>query len=78
MNKFLKKYAVTIGFVMSFLFDAKYNIVEHFISDIFWANIVKGLGALLLAYFTGNKLQSSFVEDNEEIGGGGIKNPPKP
>jgi len=74
MNKFFKKYAVTIGFIISFVFDAKYNMVEHFISDIFWVNVVKGLGALALAYFTGSKLQSSFSKEEgiDSIGGSQI------
>jgi len=59
MKKFLKNYWVTISFILSFIFDAKYQILEHFISDLFWLNIVKGLGALLLAYFTGNKLANT-------------------
>ncbi len=57
--KYIKRYWVTISFVLSFILDAQYGILEKLISDPFWLNIVKGLGALLLAYFTGNKLVSS-------------------
>jgi len=73
MKKSLKKYWVVISFVLSFVLDAKYQILEHLITDLFWLNIVKGFGALCLAYFTGNKLVSAS-KDND-LQGGGIKNP---
>lgn len=71
MKKFLKKYWVVISFVLSFILDAQYQILEHFITDLFWLNIVKGLGALVLAYFTGNKLANTSKDG--DIGG---SNPP--
>lgn len=71
MKQFFKKYYVVIGFVLSFILDAQYGILEKLISDTFWLNIVKGLGALVLAYFTGNKLTTMSKED-AGIGGSNI------
>lgn len=78
MLKFFKKYSVAIVFIISFVLDANYQILEHFITDPFWLNVVKGFGALCLAWFTGNKLQQNKNFLVDDIGGGGIKNPPKP
>lgn len=64
MSEFLKKYSVTIVFLITFVLDAKYQILEHFITDPFWLNVVKGFGALCLAWFTGNKLQQKPNEAN--------------
>jgi hypothetical protein len=75
MTKFLKKYSVIIGFIVSFILDAKYQILEKLITDPFWLNIAKGLGAVILAYFTGSKLVSASKDELTDIGGGGIKNP---
>lgn len=58
MKHFFKKYYVLIGFVLSFVLDAQYQILETLIKDNFWLNIVKGIGAILLAYFTGEKLKN--------------------
>jgi len=77
MVKLLKKYWAVIIFILSFILDSKYGILEKLIDDMFWLNIVKGLGTLLLAYVTGKGGVSIFSkdEDPEDIGGGGIKNP---
>jgi len=69
---FIKKYWVLISWVIAFFLDGKYGILEHFIKDVFWINILKGLGALALAYNTEKNLASK----DGDIGGGGIKNPP--
>lgn len=74
--KFLKNYWMVVAFFLSFILDSQYQVLEHFIKDPFWLNIAKGFGAVCLAYFTGSKLKS-FKED-DDIGGGGIKNPTKP
>ena len=76
--KLVKKYWVTISFVLSFILDAQYGILEKLITDPFWLNIAKGIGALILAYFTGNKLATYSKEEDSDIGGGGVKNPTKP
>jgi hypothetical protein len=78
MIKLLKKYWAVIIFVLSFVLDSQYGILEKLIADIFWLNIVKGLGTLLLAYITGKGGVSIFAKDGDtdtDIGGGGIKNP---
>jgi len=76
MIKLLKKYWAIIVFALSFILDAQYQILEHIIADVFWLNIVKGLGTLLLAYVTGKGGVSIFAKDEDsDIGGGGIKNP---
>ena len=73
MTKFLKKYSVIIGFIVSFILDTQYQILEKLITDPFWLNIAKGLGAVVLAYFTGSKLSTLSKED---AGLGGSNIPP--
>ena len=76
MIKLLKKYWAIIIFVLSFILDSQYGILEKLIADVFWLNIAKGLGTLLLAYITGKGGVSIFSKDEDtDIGGGGIKNP---
>ncbi len=83
MIKLLKKNWAIVGFLISFILDSQYGILEHFISDVFWINIIKGLGVFITAYFTQAKLGlgKSLNKDDEQIpapediGGGGIKNP---
>ena len=76
MIKLLKKYWAIIIFVLSFILDSQYGILEKLIADVFWLNIVTGLGTLLLAYITGKGGVSIFAKDEDtDIGGGGIKNP---
>lgn len=73
MIKLVKKYWAIIIFVLSFVLDSQYGILEKLISDVFWLNIIKGLGTLLLAYITGKGGVSK--DEDTDIGGGGIKNP---
>ena len=76
MKKFLKDYWVVLSYVLALVLDANYGILEHLIKDAFWLNIAKGLGGVLLAAMTKNTLQNSLtLKDEEDIGGGGIKNP---
>ena len=76
MIKLLKKYWAIIIFVLSFILDSQYGILEKLIADVFLINIAKGLGTLLLAYITGKGGVSIFSKDEDtDIGGGGIKNP---
>lgn len=80
----IRKYWALIVFAISFVIDTQYGILEKIIEDPFWVNIVRGLGAALLAAVTGKGI-SSAPKDNvmlddetdqvEDIGGGGIKNP---
>jgi len=84
MKKLLKKNWAIIGFLISFILDSQYGILEHFIHDVFWINIIKGLGVFITAYFTQAKLGlgkqnlPTNKDEDSDIGGGGIKNPPKP
>jgi len=84
MKKLLKKNWAIIGFLISFILDSQYGILERFINDVFWINIIKGLGVFITAYFTQAKLglgkQNLLTnkEEDSDIGGGGIKNPIKP
>lgn len=81
LKNLVTKYWVAISFVISFVIDAQYNILEQFIEDTFWVNIIKGLGAFVLAYMTNKGLSNNGFfskeenPDDEGIGGGGIKNP---
>lgn len=85
--KFIKRNWAVIGFLISFVFDNQYMILETiFDNNKFWINIVRGLGVFFVAYFTKEKLGLMSKEGDpvpepdpdEGIGGGGIKNPPKP
>lgn len=59
IKQFIKDNLAIIVFALSFILDAQYQILEHFITDPFWLNLVKGLGAVALAYFTKEKLGTS-------------------
>lgn len=67
MKNFLKNYWVAISFVVAFILDANYGILEHFIKDPFWLNIAKGIGALILAYNTGSKLKAASKEGEDPL-----------
>jgi len=79
LKQLLSKYWMYITFMISFIIDAQYGILEELIISPFWVNVIKGLGASILAYKTNKGLSSTSVfskdEDLEDIGGGGIKNP---
>lgn len=81
LKQLVIKYWMYITFIISFTIDAQYGILEELLISPFWVNIIKGLGATLLAYKTNKGLsnESIFSKDSdlEDIGGGGIKNPPK-
>lgn len=75
MISFLKKNWAVIGFLISFILDSQYKILETLLdNNDFWVNIIRGLGVFVVAYFTEKKM-GLFSTD---IGGGGIKNPTKP
>ncbi len=81
--KFLKNYSAVLGFITAFVVDYNYGILERFVTDPFWVNIIRGAGALLLAKLTNKNLQTKndpIIAPPPEIGGGGITNPkpPKP
>lgn len=74
---YIKKNWAVIGFLISFVLDSQYGILEKlFNNDMFWVKIVQGLGVFVVAYFTQSKL--GLFSKDVEIGGGGIHNPPKP
>ena len=52
----MKKHIPIVIFVITFILDAQYQILEKFIVGPFWINIIKGLGAFMLAYFTEKNL----------------------
>lgn len=56
MRNFLEKNGVIVAFVLGFILDAQYGLLEKLITDLFWLNIAKGIGAVALAYFTKDKL----------------------
>lgn len=69
IKKFIKDNLAIIVFALSFILDAQYQILEHFITDPFWLNLVKGLGAVLLAYFTKEKLGTSNAKRDAYLDG---------
>jgi hypothetical protein len=56
LKKKLKMYWPLMAWIISFVLDQQYGILEHSGFTNYWANIVRAFGALLLAYMTGNKL----------------------
>ena len=70
MKTVIKKHWALIGFILAFVLDTQFQIIENFVNDPFWVNIIRGLGAVVLAKFWQN-------ENSLKIGGGGIKNPKK-
>jgi hypothetical protein len=64
----IKKHWALIGFILAFALDTQFGVLESLIGSEQWVNIIRGLGAIVLAYFW----QS---ENSLRIGGGGIKNP---
>ena len=65
MKKILTEYWAVITFVVAFILDEKYQILEHFITDEFYLNIAKGLGALILGYITNKNLKSNTKMENK-------------
>ena len=83
LKQLILKYWMYIAFVISFTIDAQYKILEELLINPFWVNVIKGLGASLLAYMTNKglsnaKVFSNTAKEGDDIGGGGIKVPPKP
>ena len=73
MKNFLVKYWALLTWLLAFLLDSKYQLLEHLISSPYWVNIAKAFGAIVLAYMTGKKLMSK--DETEPDYGGGVKNP---
>ena len=48
----LKKYWPLITWLISFVLDTNFQIIESMGFNAFQANIIRGLGALVLAFFT--------------------------
>ena len=67
LKQFLKDYSVIIVFIVTFILDDQYGIINYYISNTFYQNLIKGLGALILAYFTGQGLKTSFKKGNGSI-----------
>jgi hypothetical protein len=75
MKTFLTNNWVLITAILSFILDEKYKVLDYFITNPQILTIVKGLGFVLVAYFTPKNL--GFFK-KEAIGGGGIPNPKNP
>lgn len=74
MINFFKKNWAIIGFLISFVMDSQYKILETLLNNNEFAiNIVRGLGAFILAYFTKDKLGLKF---SEMLDLGGSNTPP--
>jgi hypothetical protein len=66
--KHLKNYSAILGFILAFILDYNYQILERFISDVFWINIIRGVGAILLAKLTNDKLETRIGGTNPPVG----------
>jgi hypothetical protein len=80
MKNFFKKHWALIGFVLAFTLDHQFQIIENFVNDPFWSNIIRGIGAIVLAKYWSTENVTVINEINNmeaRIGGGGIKNPSK-
>jgi hypothetical protein len=70
----IKKHWALIGFILAFALDTQFGLLESLIGSEQWVNVIRGLGAIILAYFW----QTDVKTKSASIGGGGIKNPKKP
>lgn len=55
MKNFLKKHWALIGFILAFLIDQNTGLLELLTENQVYQNLIKGLGAILLAYFWKNE-----------------------
>ena len=54
MKNLIKKHWALIGFVVAFALDTQFGVLESLIGSEQWINIIRGLGAIVLAYFWKN------------------------
>lgn len=75
--KKIKEYSSLIIFVIVLFLDYKYQFLKTYLQDGTMIELVKVVGALLFAKTTKSNLKTSIFarEEDEDIGGGGIKNP---
>lgn len=67
MKTILKNNTAIIAFILAFVLDSQYGILEKLIPDPFWLNAARGFGALILAYFTREKLGFTAKGDGAVI-----------
>lgn len=73
MKKFLTKNWALIGFILAFLIDDQTGFLKSFIESETIVNVVKGIGAILLAYFWNTPKVTGRELDNTDP-----QNPIKP
>ncbi len=54
MKNLIEKHWALIGFVVAFALDTQFGVLESLIGSEQWINIIRGLGAIVLAYFWNN------------------------
>ena len=57
MKNLIKEHWALIGFVVAFALDTQFGVLESLIGSEQWINIIRGLGAIVLAYFWKNNLE---------------------
>jgi 1,4-dihydroxy-2-naphthoate octaprenyltransferase len=55
MKNIIKKHWALIGFIFAFALDTQFGLLESLIGSEQWVNIIRGLGAIILAYFWQNE-----------------------
>lgn len=56
IKEYLKMYWPLLVWLISFLLDQQFEILEHSGIDPFWCNIIRAIGAAVLGWMTDKKL----------------------
>ena len=59
MKQIILKYWAFLLWLVGFVLDSQYQIIEQFGIKPFWCNIIRGLGTVGLAYITNKGLKST-------------------
>jgi phosphotransferase system glucose/maltose/N-acetylglucosamine-specific IIC component len=61
MKNWIKENWALIGFLLAFALDTQFGLLEAILGHGQWSNIIRGLGAIVLAYYWNNN-KSNRVE----------------
>ena len=57
MKNLIKEHWALIGFIAAFLLDVQFGFVDAIAPNEMIANLIQGIGAILLGYFWQNNLE---------------------
>jgi hypothetical protein len=55
MKNWIKENWALIGFLLAFALDTQFGVLEAILGHGQWSNIIRGIGAIVLAYFWNNE-----------------------